>query len=345
MIYILIGTIIIILTYIEALGRSRKFSYYALIGICIVMALFAGLRDNVGTDWAAYFDFYKNTTNRVEIGYGTLNNLFSNLSIPYNVFLLFINAVSMTLMYFFLRKNSIFMVIGSLLFFSNLFLYLNLSGIRQAIALSITCFSITYALKKQFLKFALLVLVASSFHLTAIIFLIAYFLPRYKINYRHIIYFSIAFIGVSFFFKSISDWITLYTLKDANYYVHLQEKSESLLQLFYIGTAIRSVIVAMVIVFGRKLFQEENFRYFFNIYLFGLAIYLSSYMISPDIGVRLSSYFTIFDLVIAGNLIYVVQRKSNRIVIVTIFSAIALYKLFGYMSSDYYNYKSILEFL
>lgn len=308
------------------------------------MILFAGLRDDVGTDWNNYFEFYKNTTNRLEIGYGTLNNLFSNLSIPYNVFLLFINGVSMTLMYFYLRKNSIFMVIGLLLFFSNLYLYLNLSGIRQAIAISITCFSITYAVNKQFGKFALLVLIASSFHLTAIVFIVAYLLPRNKLNYRHIIYFTTAFVIVFLFLESISDWITLYTSKNANYYVSLQEKSGSLLQLFYIGIVTRTAIIAMVFVFGKKLFQSPNFRYYINIYLFGFAVYLSTYMVSPDIGVRLSSYFTIFDLIIAGNLIYAVQRKSNRIVIVTIFSAIAIYKLFGYMNNEYYNYKMILEF-
>lgn len=308
------------------------------------MILFAGLRDNVGTDWNNYFEFYKNTTNRLEIGYGTLNNLSSNLSIPYNVFLLFVNGVSLTLMYFFLRKNSIFMVIGSLLFFSNLYLYLNLSGIRQAIAISITCFSITYAVNKQFGKFALLVLIASSFHFTAITFIVAYFLPRNKLNYRHVIYFTSAFVIVFLFLEYITDWITLYTTTDANFYVNLQEKSNSLLQSFYIGIAIRSAIVVMVFVFGKYLIQSPDFRYFLNIYLFGFAIYLSTYMVSPDIGVRLSSYFTIFDLIIAGNLIYVVQRKSNRIVIVTIFSAIALYKLFGYMNNEYYNYKMILEF-
>lgn len=345
MIYLFLGIIIIIITYVEALEKSRKFSHYAFIGICIIMVLFAGLRVNVGTDWEAYHDFYKDKTDTVEIGYATLNNIFSSLSIYYNIFLLFINGLSIILMYFFLRKNTCLMVIGSLIFFSNLYLYLNLSGIRQALALSITCFSFTYALKKQFIQFTLLVAIASTFHFSAIVFLLAYFLPREKLNYRHIIFFLILFIGANFFVNSISDLIELYTIKNANYYVSLQEKSESLLQLFYIGTALRLVIVVMVIVFRGELRPLENFRYIFNVYLFGLAIYISTYMISPDIGVRLSSYFTIFDLIIAGNLMYAVKRTSNRMLIVTVFSIIAIYKLWGYKSSDYYIYNSIFEFL
>lgn len=78
--------------------------------------------------------------------------------------------------------------------------------------------------------------------------------------------------------------------------------------------------------------------------MFGFAIYLSSYMISPDIGTRLSSYFTIFDIVLAGNLIYSVSNIKSRILIASIFSMMAFYKLLAYMSFDTYTYHSIMYF-
>ena len=344
MIYLIIGVILIIMTYIEAYGKSEKFSHYSLIFISISMVLFAALRDKVGTDWDAYFEFYKNTTDRVEIGYSSINNLFSFLNIPYNFFLFFINGLSVSLIFLFLKKNTRLKIIGVLLFFSNLYLYYNFSGIRQAIAISITCFSITYAINKQPIKFISLILIAASFHFSAIIFVIAYFLPRYSFNYRQKSFLIIAFIVFYFFLDFISDWITLYTIKNANYYVNLQDKSDSLLQSFFIGLGIRLLIVFLVFVFHKKIFLVDNCRYFFNIYLFGFFLFFSTYMISPDIGVRLSSYFTIFDLVIVGNLIYVIQRQSNRILIVSIFSVISIYKLLIYMNSEYYSYKLFFNF-
>ena len=344
MIYLIIGIILIIMTYIEAYGKSKKFSNYSLIFISISMVLFASLRDKVGTDWDAYFEFYTDTTDRVEIGYSYINNLFSFLNIPYNIFLFFINGLSVSLIFLFLKNNTKLKVIGLLLFFSNLYLYYNFSGIRQGIAISITCFSITYAINKQLIKFILLILIAASFHFSSIIFIIAYFLPRFSFNYRQKYFLIIIFVIFYFFLDYISDWITLYTIKNANFYVNLQDKSDSLLQTFLIGLVIRLLIVFIVFIFHKKIFLIDNCRYFFNIYLFGIFLFFSTYMISPDIGVRLSSYFTIFDLVIVGNLIFVLQRQSNRFLIVSIFAFISIYKLLIYMNSEYYSYKLFFNF-
>jgi hypothetical protein len=341
MIYLVLVVILIILSYVEAILKSKIFSNYFLIIFSFVLVLFAGLRDNVGTDWDAYFDFYKYSTDKVEIGYATLNNFFGSLSISYNIFLLFINGVSIILLYKFLEKNTVFKIVSILMFFSNLYLYFNLSGIRQAIAISITCFSFTYALNKNPVKFFLLVLLASTFHITATSFLFIYFLPRNKLKVFQIFIYLICFILIYFFLSSITDLIALYSLKDANYYINIQEKSESLGQLYIIGIAVRSVILGMIFYTRKNLNQIENFTYILNIYLFGLVIYITTYMISPDIGVRISSYYTIFDLIIAGNLIYNLKNLSSRIYIVTIFSIIALYKIFGYMGSEYYVYKFI----
>ena len=341
MIYLVLVIILIILSYAEAIFKSKQFSNFFLIILSFVLVLFAGLRDKVGTDWDAYFDFYKYSTDKVEIGYATLNNFFSSFSISYNIFLLFINGVSIMFIYKFLEKNTIFKIVSILIFFSNLYLYFNLSGIRQALAISITCFSFTFALNKNPIKFFLLVLLASTFHITAISFLFIYFLPRNNFKVIHILIFSIFFILIYFFLSSITDLIALYSLKDANYYINIQEKSESLGQLYIVGIAVRSVILGMIFYNRKNLNQIENFTYIFNIYLFGLAIFISTYMISPDIGVRVSSYFTIFDLIIAGNLIYSMNNLKSRIFIVTIFSIIAIYKIFGYMGSEYYVYKFI----
>lgn len=342
MIYTLIGFLISIIAFIEASIKRRKFSDYS--GICIfcILISLASLRNKVGTDWDAYFSFYKNGTEEVEIGYAFLNNLFSGLKIPYNFFLLFINGISLTLMYSFLRRHSIFMVLGSLMFFSDLYLYFNLSGIRQALAMSFTCFSMTYALKKDFARFFLLILVASCFHLSAIIFVFAFFLPRRTLKISHIIIVCLGFLLVVIFLNSIADLITLYTMKSADYYINIQGKADNLLSLFYVGIAKRCIIVAVVVLFGRKIFQHPDFRYYFNIYLFGFAIYLSTYMISPDIGVRMSSYFIIFDIAIAGNLIVVVKSLSTRVLIVTIFVGVSFYKIYGYTGIEYFNYNSIV---
>ena len=343
MIYIVVGLIIILFAYLEAFDRSKKNSRIVFPVLCFVLVFFAGLRYGVGTDWLAYYNFYLETTDRVEIGYAFLNNTFSEFSIHYNIFLLFTNSISIFLIAKFIRNQSPFYILGLRMFYSNLFLYYNFSGMRQALAISITCFRYSYALDKKFIKFLLLVVLASTFHASASVFILIYFLPREKISFLYGIFVLSGFFVFYQFLNLISDFITLYTANNANYYINVIEKSDSLLTLFLIGITVRLVILIVVFAFRKKVFAIKNFRYIFNIYLFGLLIYLSTYMISPDIGVRVSSYFLIFDIIIAGNIIGVVYKATNRVLIVTVFSLLALYRLIGYSKSEGYNYFSIIE--
>jgi len=343
MIYVFFGILIVFLTILESQLKSKRFSYISLIYCSFFLILFAGLRDGAGTDWQAYLDFYNyKIEGNVEFGYKFLNNIFSELSIPYNYYLLFINSISIGFIFYFLKKNSINPIIGVLIFYSNLYLYFNFSGIRQAIAISITLYSLNFCINKNFSKFLFLIIIASLFHASAFLFVIAYFIPREKVSFKQIIFFGSSFLILIIFINSIADIITLYTSKAASYYVNVHEKSDSILIFFIIGILIRSVIIIISLFNRKRLFLIPNSRFFFNIYLFGFFFYLATYLVSPDIGTRVASYFLIVEIIIAGNIIHVLSNSLNRLMIVFIFSFIALYKLFGYMSYDGYKYDSII---
>ncbi|WP_255533906.1 EpsG family protein [Pedobacter sp. ASV28] len=345
MIYLIIGFFIIVVTYVDTITINRKNSHYISFVVLTIMLLLVSLRHKVGTDWDAYYDFYNGnrSTENLEIGYAFLNNLFASLGLHFNFFIFVINAFALALMFFFLKRNSVLLCVGLLIFFSDLFLYLNLSGIRQGVALAITCFSINFAIQRRLFPFIVCIVLAACFHGTAVAFLIVYFLPRGKMKIRTVIFCFVGFFLCNLFLQSISELITLYTIKSADFYTSQQEKIDNIMSLFYIGIAKRSVIVLVVLFLGRKMFDLPNTHYFFNIYLFGFGIYLSSYLISPDIGARLSSYFTIFELLLAGNLLYAIKSLNTRILITSIFSAMAFYKLLGYMSFETYIYHSIFS--
>lgn len=87
----------------------------------------------------------------------------------------------------------------------------NLSGLRQSIAISICIFSYSFILQRNFVLFLLIVLFASSFHHSAISFLIAYPLYNLKIDRKTLI---------------ISAFIALFVLVFSKYFIN------SILQLF-----------------------------------------------------------------------------------------------------------------
>ncbi len=73
------------------------------------------------------------------------------------------------------------------LFFTLLIFDFYLSGFRQAMAIAILGFAFDKALERRFLPFLLLVLLAMSFHSSAVIFLAVYFISRVKSDRHYVI--------------------------------------------------------------------------------------------------------------------------------------------------------------
>tara|TARA_B110000902_G_scaffold266473_1_gene354343 strand:- start:6134 stop:7057 length:924 start_codon:yes stop_codon:yes gene_type:complete len=305
------------------------------------MVFFVSLRNKVGTDWPVYYYSYLFGTDKFELGYRLLNNLFGALGIHYNIFLFILNSTSLFLFYRSLKDYAIFFVISLLLFYSDLFLYLNFSGIRQAIAVSLVVYSIRFCLKKEFLYFIVCVLLASSFHITALIFMVAYFIPKRKFHKKEMFLFAIFFVYLSTIVLSITKFLDGDLAYRANFYLEIQENDPNLRFLYFVGAIKRSIILAMILIFGDKVLATENGSYFFNLYIIGFGIYLSTYLIAPDIGVRAGSYFLIFEIFLAGNLLLCSKNLMTRLFIITIFSFQALYKITTYMSDEYYQYNTI----
>ena len=346
MIYIITGVILIFLAYIETLNVSRKYSISSLFFTLITLALIAGLRENVGADWNSYLNIYHNPedSERVEFGYRLINDYFRDMHIPYNFLLILMNIFSLSFMYFFIKNNTKLMMIAVLLFFCDLYFYYNLSGIRQAVAISITCYSIKYVLNKNFYKFILSILIASSFHATALVFILVYFFPKKTPTLKELVILVSLFYAAFMFMESISDLITVANIKDANYYTKYQDNTNST-DGYYVGMLRRSVLIILLLFYSRQFLIDKSNCLFVNIYIFGFIIYIATYRISPDIGVRLSSYFIIFEIIILGRLIWMIKSLLNRTVIVIFFVIISLYKIIGYMNDEAYNYKLTLNTL
>lgn len=341
--YLLIGISMIFFVLNEILKGNSLFSRYILVFFCVVLVFFAGLRSGTGTDWPAYFYVYNNPNEgNFEIGFQFLNDLFGNLGFSFSTFLLFVNSISLFLMYHFFRKNASFYILGLLLYFSDLYLYYNFSGMRQAVAISFTCFSLIYAYDRKFIKFLGIVFLGSLFHSSAIAFLIVYFIPKDRISvFSYAIVIGL-FVLVAINLTSFSQELTLYVSEKAENYLEIREKALDIKTLYIIGVIKRVIILIVIGLWGKYMLVNQKFRYFFNIYLLGFGIFCSSYLASPDIGVRLSSYFTIIEVILVCMLLQGISKKGKQILIALIFSFIAIYKIMGYMDNINYVYNNIL---
>jgi hypothetical protein len=339
MIYIFIGLLFYVLAILQTLKSFRNFNYFFNFFATITLILLASFRDGVGTDWDSYLNFYNNIqdSQRVEIGYSFLNDFFSTIGFHYNIFLFIINLICVGLIISFLRNLEALSVVAVLLFYSDLYLYYNFSGMRQAIAMALTCYAIKYAISRQGVKFFSFVIFASMFHYSAAIFAIAFIVPM-RIG-RSIYIWFLAFSLVIYEYKDlISDLIMEFTIKNADYYLNNSLISEDVITNYYLGLIKRLIIFLFIFLGWKDLKDKFHFQYIVNLYIIGMLIYSTTYLISPDLGVRLSTYFIILDIVIVSLVIFNSRNVSVRFFLLTLISIVALYRISTYASNPYYEY-------
>ena len=342
MIYNIIACFFLILSLIEVIKYNKLYSYIIVGLFAVVMILFAGLRDgsSVGTDSRAYFFNYRYPFDYpVEYGYKYLAIFFSKmLDANYNLFLLVVNALSLSLITASIKKNSYFLVFPLLIYFSDFYLYYNFSGVRQALALAFSSFAIYYGMQRNYKVFFILLLCAMSFHISAIAFALAIIVPKKTLTIRNYVYLVLlALIG----FGAIGYVIehNEYLSYKFKYYSEIQENADNIVSLYIVGILKRSIVLILIFLFGKDLFRNERFVYLFNLYLLGFIIYIATYLISPDFGVRFSTYYTIIDMFLVGNMLYLCKKPYQKITIFLVISLMILYKINTYAILDSYTYK------
>lgn len=340
--YFFLAILFWIFTILEQMKYNRGVSKIFLGIFSVIMILFVGLRDGsiVGTDSPAYYTAYLYKYWDVEYGYKYLNMIFSENDIHYNIFLLFINGISIYNISKFIKYNSPYFLLSLFVYFSDFFLYYNFSGIRQAIALSFTALSINYMSQNKNIKAVFLILFGAFFHITALVFLCCLVIPKKMMTFRNYMKFiGIILIGSVIFNFAIEN--IEYLATKFKFYSELQTQSENIHIAYIIGLLKRSIVFVGIFLV-RKNFFEGNNVFLFNIYLIGFIIYMATYLISPDFGVRFSTYFTIMDCILVASILRASRRNAQRRYLYLLFISMIMYKVYTYTIVDAYQYETFI---
>lgn len=170
----------------------------------ILLALFVGLSDMLGgydryiyselfdgiaditKEGGRYSDSAIFTLYPLEIGYIGSNVLISFITSNRYIFILLYTLIIYFLYYFSLKKYCINYPFAMMLFMGLMFFF-TFTYLRQMVGVGIAWFAIRYVYKKELYKFIICVLVAASFHNSAIILFPLYFLPIKRFSQRSII--------------------------------------------------------------------------------------------------------------------------------------------------------------
>ena len=185
--YIWYGMLLCIPT--SVVKRNRMFVTF---GCFFPLWLIQILRHNtVGCDLIGYKESYENIkfsvvsicdvdfSSHYEIGYQLFSNIINLLiSDNFNIFLLIVATLVLVPVAYFIYEYSTDIVLSFVIYSSLILYHFSFSGLRQAIAISLTILAISFLFKNNTKMYFLFTLLATSFHVTSIIFFIVYFFHR-----------------------------------------------------------------------------------------------------------------------------------------------------------------------
>lgn len=305
---------------------------YILIVFVVLFSISAFRSVNIGNDtWDYFFMFKKfgssndifNTSLNIETGYIILNKILYTVSRNTLILTTFTSAFIIGIFTKLIYKKSKIIWLSVLLFINLRFFYFTLSGIRQSIALAIIILSYKFIKERKPIRFTMMVLLASTFHLTALAFLLIY--PISKINFDRKV--MIRYIAISSFLFLFFDYVINFILKVfPKYKVYLTSS-------YFEGIKLASIIdffVLLSIFIFIYLLTENNSRNKdikirqdnssneknITLHMTSLALCFSFIAINASLVRRTGLYFFIFTIIYIPNVIYNLKNKDLKMLLI-----------------------------
>ena len=209
--------IFIVFMWLLSVRQNRREMVNRYLRICLVLLFFIFvLRDfTIGRDIQGYKDAYEMTPDYsfwdfeyiyFENGYLLLNKLFNLVHLPFRAFFVFCYAVILIPLYFFFKNHSKDPLFSLIIYYCYQFFVLDMSALRQSIAMSI-CLIAYLALQSEnrfrFLLFVLIVTVAFTIHRSAILFLVVgYLVLKRETPFVNIILIIAYIVGIWFIMQN-----------------------------------------------------------------------------------------------------------------------------------------------
>lgn len=330
----------------EQLVRAQKERKNVVFLIFILLAFVAAFRYKVGTDFHAYYrtqiwtsKFQEGDFN--EFGFTVFANIASFLFQGRNGAVTILSAIiTVALFVFTIAKRSDNLTVSMLLFifvgcFTGLF-----NGVRQYLATAILFSGFHFVQEKKFAKWLLVVLLASTFHSTAILMVFIYFACNVKSNgITILIYCAIAFI-LLYFYENIFELINFIKQEDVNFDTAYANRQVNIFRVL-----VQCVPLVMIPIVGANKINEDNeTRVLFNVCLLNAALAIAS-MNSVYLA-RINIYTLCFQILMYPKVLKKASQ-TNKIVfttlLLTFYFAFWFYEV--WISSNLNNFQWIFNYL
>lgn len=312
-----------------------------LLFLCFLTALFplAFRGESVGIDTAAYYKIFetlKHNYNLLESGYEPgftfLNNVVHYFGGTAPTFI-FISALFSLIPFLYITHKYSesyilsFSILCGLGFYGFMF-----NGVRQAIAMAIITIAFHMLMRKKIIPTILLILFASLFHYTALIFLFVFFIIRAQYNFLFALFvwlFSILFMVPSVT-KLFFEYVSVFLPAHYSWYVEMGVV-ESSFRVRFLANQFICILLLYVISVRRK--NQINDIGLSLIYITFFGFILSN--ITSHLGYieRITYYFTMFAFIsIPYSLKNIFTKNSLSILVFILYVVFSLFYIRGLYS-------------
>lgn len=299
-----------ILFYLDLLIQKKDNKKLILIISLIIITFLIALRQHF-PDQGAYEDAFivsppvtSFSTENIEIGYTETGYLFLASivkAIMNNVtfYLFMMGALSMFLLYKSLNTYCILPLIGLANYVGRFLINRDFIQMRSSLAILLIIFASKYLLKKQYIKYLLVILLAYQFHHLAFIAIPFIFIYRYQPSNKIIIISLIVAAALSqFAMQSISAIVESWS-QDLNYEVYTQQDYvDSALGLRNPMIYWQIFILGLFILKEKEISQQTPFYHFFKSGYFYSTLILILFCNYTALSGRTSTLFATFEIFI-----------------------------------------------
>lgn len=294
---------------------------------CAVLVLFAGLRYRVGNDYGNYIGSFDVTWQEVwqhiitfrEPGFEIIAYLSRFIYNDYVSMFFCMSLFTVALNVKTISKYTESAFISFLLYIFIGAWHGSFNGIRQYAAAAIIFAGHRFILHKKFWKYALVVLLASAFHLTALIMLPMYFVLSKKLTVKNIIMLVVIAIAMRYSYEFFFGIMSAIKGNDQTQYAYMKES----VTFFRILVAFAPIALALLV--RKDFFEDKENTFYFTMLLlnatFMFATSGSAYL--ARVGIYTDIYATLaFPKMLKG------MKKSDQMLLMVLI--LALYFIFWY---------------
>ena len=332
MIILMINLLIVAGSSFMAEYMKFKSKFHEKYFICIAamsLIIVSGFRYGVGTDYMAYYKGYISAPadlfeDAKDVGFLVINKLLNYISSNPQMILVTSIVINICVILF-LYRNSVKFSLSIYFYITTFTYYSSMNGVRQFLATSIILLSYRYMINRQFIKYVIYVLIASTIHGAALVMIPIYFLVNQKIYSVRNLAITGAAVFTYIFFELVFSWLvnSFERFSEYNDYLFIEGQGVNILRVIVL---LAPVIAIIMIIKMKNISVDKELQVIINLCLIGSLFMFLAYR--HMFIARFCIFFEFYYLLLIPRLCVMFDKKTNRLMT---FSLMILYFIYSTM--------------